>query len=115
MCGYANRQHELELEIGADDIAASSFYRALQIASGLLLILDKEAKPFSRTPKSKAKAMSHFAGSDENIPFVFVQIPIHHRLICVQLLFLAFPYIAVPPASDRNRCHLLAVFCQRGK
>ena len=49
VCGYANRQHELELEIGADDIMASSFYRALQVASGLLLILDKEAKPFSRT------------------------------------------------------------------
>ena len=49
VCGYANRQHELELEIGTDDIMASSFYRALQVASGLLLILDKEAKPFSRT------------------------------------------------------------------
>jgi len=48
VCGYANRQHELELEIGTDDIMASSFYRALQVASGLLLILDKEAKPFSR-------------------------------------------------------------------
>ena len=53
VCGYANRQHELELEIGADDIAASSFYRALQVAGGLLLILDQEATPFSRTHVDK--------------------------------------------------------------
>eukprot|EP00913_Durusdinium_trenchii_P029044 g27232.t1 len=47
VCGYANRQHELELEIG-QDITQSSFYRALHVAEGLLLILDQDATPFSR-------------------------------------------------------------------
>lgn len=47
VCGYANRQHELELEIG-QGITESSFYKALGCAEGLLLILDQEATPFSR-------------------------------------------------------------------
>ena len=47
VCGYANRQHELELEIGRD-ITESSFYKALHVAEGLLLILDENATPFSR-------------------------------------------------------------------
>ena len=47
VCGYANRQHELELEIGRD-ITESSFYKALHVADGLLLILDQDATPFSR-------------------------------------------------------------------
>ena len=47
VCGYANRQHELELEIGRD-ITESSFYKALNVADGLLLILDQDATPFSR-------------------------------------------------------------------
>ena len=47
VCGYANRQHELELEIGKN-ITESSFYKALHVADGLLLILDQDATPFSR-------------------------------------------------------------------
>eukprot|EP00913_Durusdinium_trenchii_P032387 g30324.t1 len=47
VCGYANRQHELQQEIGSD-LKDSSFYQALQVADGILLILDQEAKPFSR-------------------------------------------------------------------
>lgn len=47
VCGYANRQHELMHEIGCA-LQDSSFYKALQVADGILLILDPEAKPFSR-------------------------------------------------------------------
>jgi hypothetical protein len=47
VCAYANRQHAL-----ADDVAAdpkdSSFYKALLLAKGLLLVLDDAANAFSR-------------------------------------------------------------------
>ncbi|CAE7691253.1 Scn8a [Symbiodinium sp. CCMP2592] len=47
VCGYANRQHELDQEISAN-IVQTSFYAALREAKGLLLILDPKATPFSR-------------------------------------------------------------------
>jgi len=47
VCGYANRQHELELEI-TEDVTQSSFFGALRKSNGLLLILDQDATPFSR-------------------------------------------------------------------
>ncbi|CAK9014902.1 unnamed protein product [Durusdinium trenchii] len=47
VCGYANRQHELGLDI-ADDVVATSFFAALKTSKGLLVILDEKATPFSR-------------------------------------------------------------------
>jgi len=47
VCGYANRQHELDQEISVD-VASTSFNAALRAAKGLLLILDPKATPFSR-------------------------------------------------------------------
>lgn len=53
VCAYANRQHSLTDEV-ADNPKESSFYKALQLSSGLLLVLDAAtgssgpATPFSR-------------------------------------------------------------------
>mmetsp|Transcript_86434 Transcript_86434/g.217625 ORF Transcript_86434/g.217625 Transcript_86434/m.217625 type:complete len:668 (+) Transcript_86434:98-2101(+) len=47
VCAYANRQHDLGAEI-ATDPADTSFRRAMDIACGVLLILDGAAKPFQR-------------------------------------------------------------------
>ncbi|CAE7691220.1 CACNA1F [Symbiodinium sp. CCMP2592] len=47
VCGYANRQHELDQEISVN-VVETSFYTALREAKGLLLILDNQATPFSR-------------------------------------------------------------------
>ncbi|CAE7499779.1 Scn8a, partial [Symbiodinium necroappetens] len=47
VCGYANRQHELDQEISVQ-ITSTSFYAALHEAKGVLLILDPKATPFSR-------------------------------------------------------------------
>lgn len=47
VCGYANRQHELDQEI-AEDVMQTSFFAALKASRGLLLILDEDATPFSR-------------------------------------------------------------------
>mmetsp|Transcript_50803 Transcript_50803/g.91271 ORF Transcript_50803/g.91271 Transcript_50803/m.91271 type:complete len:772 (+) Transcript_50803:80-2395(+) len=57
ICAYANRQHSLSQEITADP-RNTSFYRAMSIAKGLLLVLDGKndeppctgpATPFSRS------------------------------------------------------------------
>ena len=48
ICGYANRQHSLDTEINFVDLTETSFYRAMQKADGVLLILDQEATPFAR-------------------------------------------------------------------
>mmetsp|Transcript_60762 Transcript_60762/g.144714 ORF Transcript_60762/g.144714 Transcript_60762/m.144714 type:complete len:1223 (+) Transcript_60762:87-3755(+) len=47
ICGYANRQHDLQQDMSNDPVS-SSFYKALQLSYGTLLILDKKATPFSR-------------------------------------------------------------------
>jgi hypothetical protein len=47
VCAYANNQHELGADLGTDP-KKSSFYKALQQAEGVLLVLDKQATPFSR-------------------------------------------------------------------
>jgi len=47
VCAYANRQHSLEDDICIDP-DESSFRRAMALAEGVLLILDKRATPFSR-------------------------------------------------------------------
>ena len=47
VCGYANRQHELDQEI-AEDVLQTSFFAALSASRGLLLLLDGNATPFSR-------------------------------------------------------------------
>lgn len=47
ICGYANRQHSLESEIG-DDPEQSSFRKAMNLADGVLLLLDENATPFTR-------------------------------------------------------------------
>lgn len=48
VCAYANRQHELDQEIGLPDLRDTSFYKAMQEADGVVLILDAEAMPFQR-------------------------------------------------------------------
>ena len=39
VCAYANNQHELGTDIGSDDPRESSFYRALLLCDGVLLVL----------------------------------------------------------------------------
>ena len=43
----SNNQHELSLDI-SDDPKKTSFYLAMQMCSFVLLVLDKDATPFSR-------------------------------------------------------------------
>ena len=98
VCGYANRQHELELEIGADDITASSFYHALQVASGLLLILDKEAKPFSRTLVLSARWLS---------VMLLIAFVIHAILfILYELICWISPSRRLPSKAEHSRADL---------
>ncbi|CAE8725135.1 unnamed protein product, partial [Polarella glacialis] len=47
ICAYANRQHELGVDLGSDPMQ-SSFLKAMELSEGVLLILDPEATPFSR-------------------------------------------------------------------
>jgi hypothetical protein len=47
VCAYANRQHDLGTDLGTDP-DKSSFRRAMNLAKGVLLILDPEAVVFSR-------------------------------------------------------------------
>jgi len=47
-CAYANRQHDLNREINVPNLMDTSFYKAMQIADGVLLILDSAATPFTR-------------------------------------------------------------------
>lgn len=47
VCAYANRQHSLEAELSSDP-KASSFFKALQLVEGMLIILDTNATPFTR-------------------------------------------------------------------
>ena len=46
-CAYANRQHDLAKELVMDP-SQTSFFRAMKLASGVLLILDDKATPFTR-------------------------------------------------------------------
>jgi len=48
ICGYANRQHFLEEDINVQDLCNTSFYKAMRLADGVLLILDPQATPFKR-------------------------------------------------------------------
>ena len=47
VCAYANRQHSLEAELSSDP-KSSSFFKALQLVEGMLIILDTNATPFTR-------------------------------------------------------------------
>ncbi|CAE8715300.1 unnamed protein product [Polarella glacialis] len=47
ICAYANRQHELGVDLGSDPMQ-SSFLKAMELSEGVLLMLDPEATPFSR-------------------------------------------------------------------
>ncbi|CAL1129729.1 unnamed protein product, partial [Cladocopium goreaui] len=47
VCAYANNQHKLEEEICANP-RSTSFYRAMQLSIGVVLILDEKATPFTR-------------------------------------------------------------------
>ena len=47
VCAYANRQHSLGDELTLDP-RDSSFYKAMQLSKGILLILDHQATPFTR-------------------------------------------------------------------
>ncbi len=42
VCAYANRQHDLKADL-SDDPRQTSFYRAIELAKGVLLILDDKA------------------------------------------------------------------------
>ena len=51
VCAYANNQNnqkELEKEIGKNP-RKTSFYRAIKLCAGVLLVLDENATPFTRT------------------------------------------------------------------
>ena len=47
VCAYANPQHALEDAI-SDNPRRTSFYKAMQLCYGVLLVLDSNATPFSR-------------------------------------------------------------------
>ena len=47
VCAYANNQHSLGEEI-AENPRKTSFYRAMKLCAGVLLILDQDATPFTR-------------------------------------------------------------------
>ncbi|CAE7501557.1 Igfals [Symbiodinium natans] len=47
ICAYANNQHDLSAEI-ADDPRKTSFFKAMQLCVGVVLILDEHATPFQR-------------------------------------------------------------------
>lgn len=47
VCAYANRQHDLTVDITSDP-ECSSFRRAMRVSKGLLLVLDSQATPFRR-------------------------------------------------------------------
>ena len=47
VCAYANNQHELGKDLSHDP-RSSSFFRAMSLCEGLLLILDEKATPFQR-------------------------------------------------------------------
>ena len=47
VCAYANNQHQLGKDIG-NDPRESSFYQALVLCDGVLVVLDAKATPFTR-------------------------------------------------------------------
>ena len=47
VCAYANNQHQLGKDIG-NDPRESSFYQALALCDGVLVVLDAKATPFTR-------------------------------------------------------------------
>ncbi|CAK8987205.1 unnamed protein product [Durusdinium trenchii] len=47
VCAYANNQHELGKDLTSDP-RSTSFFRAMSLCEGLLLILDHKATPFQR-------------------------------------------------------------------
>mmetsp|Transcript_18306 Transcript_18306/g.21304 ORF Transcript_18306/g.21304 Transcript_18306/m.21304 type:complete len:204 (+) Transcript_18306:161-772(+) len=47
ICAYANNQHKLQDEIAANP-RNTSFYKAMKLSVGVVLILDKDATPFTR-------------------------------------------------------------------
>ena len=48
VCAYANNQHQLKKEI-CNNPRKTSFYRAIKLCAGVLLVLDQNATPFTRT------------------------------------------------------------------
>ncbi|CAE8598376.1 unnamed protein product, partial [Polarella glacialis] len=55
VCAYANRQHELGVDLGSDPMQ-SSFLKAMEVSEGVLLILDPEATPFQRDGQEGRKS-----------------------------------------------------------
>ena len=47
VCAYANNQHNVEEDISKNP-RKSSFYKAMQLCQGVLLVLDSQATPFRR-------------------------------------------------------------------
>ena len=47
VCAYANNQHNVEEDISQNP-RKSSFYKAMQLCHGVLLVLDSQATPFRR-------------------------------------------------------------------
>lgn len=47
VCAYANNQHHVSDDVGPNP-RSSSFYKAIQMSQGVLLVLDSAATPFKR-------------------------------------------------------------------
>merc|ERR1712205_230316 len=47
VCAYANNQHELGADI-TEDPRASSFFKAMQLCDGVLVVLDPHGMPYTR-------------------------------------------------------------------
>jgi hypothetical protein len=79
VCAYANNQNnqkELEKEIGKNP-RKTSFYRAIKLCAGVLLVLDQNATPFTRTFawKSASKEWQWGQGSARRETF---EVGYHH-------------------------------------
>ena len=89
VCAYANNQHELGQDIGTDP-RDSSFYQALQLCEGVLVVLDAKATPFTRIwcasmrlPESSPKTPKITLEGRDSVVFL-------HRFIVFLHCFLFF-------------------------
>ena len=48
ICAYANRQFDLASEISGDSLEATSFFRAIKIAKGTVVIVDRNGTVYTR-------------------------------------------------------------------
>ncbi|CAJ1415050.1 unnamed protein product, partial [Effrenium voratum] len=69
VCAYANNQHELGDELRCNP-RETSFFRAMQLSLGVVLVLDSEGTPFSRTwcCFELAMALTDLGESGESAP-----------------------------------------------